>query len=375
MRVLMLNYEYPPLGGGAANATQQILAALAEDDGLHIDLVSSSTGATSIEEIAPQQRIHFLDIGKDGNLHYQSNRDLLAYAWRAYGYARKLMAGNDYDVCHAFFGIPCGALAWRLGLPYIVSLRGSDVPFYNERFRVPDTLLFQRLSRRVWKKSGAVVANSEGLRKLALESAPRQPISVIPNGVDTTLFQPGILPETPLRILIVARLIQRKGIGYLIEAVRRLASDKVELTIAGDGKQRVELEAQVEAAELCGSVRFLGVVAHDDLPAVYQSHHVFVLPSLNEGMSNTVLEAMATGLPVLMTDTGGAAEMVASGKNGYLLEARSADSIVAALEHYIDEPALIGRHGARSRVKAESMSWQTVAAAYRACYTNVAGKL
>ena len=367
----MLNYEYPPLGGGAGNANKQILQALGDDPGLEFDLICSSTDGFSIETPRPGQRIHFLDIGKGGSIHYQSNRDLLVYAWRAYWYARRLMKTQHYDLCHAFFGIPCGVMAWRLGLPYIVSLRGSDVPFYSARFRVLDTLIFQRLSRRVWAKAGAVVANSSGLRDLALASAPRQAIDVIPNGVDTEKFAPGEIPPGALRLLIVARLIARKRINDLIDAVGLLGDGEVTLSIVGDGKGGDELKTQVDAKDLSDRVHFLGPVDHAQLPDVYRDHHVFVLPSLNEGMSNTVLEAMASGLPIVMTDIGGAQETLEAGRNGYLIEAYSPESIAEALRHYVDDPGLIAVHGACSRRKAESMSWAAVAAAYRACYTAV----
>lgn len=367
MRVLMLNYEFPPLGGGAAHANRNILRAMTEATDLEIDLVTSSVGAARVEVFAPGKTIHYLDIGKRGNLHYQTNRDLLAYTLRAFGYARALMGQQRYDLCHAFFGIPCGAIAWRLGLPYIVSLRGSDVPFYNARFRVPDTVLFKRLSTRVWKSAAAVVANSQGLRTLALESAPAQKIDVIPNGVDTDIFHPGEPLDTNggLRVLTVARLIRRKGIEHLIDALGQLGDDRATLTIVGEGNQRGALEAR--AAGCDGRVRFLGAVPHEQLPAVYRTHDVFVLPSLNEGMSNTVLEAMASGMPILMTRTGGAQELVEPGDNGDFIEADGA-GIARSLKTYLERPALIRTHGARSRAKAEARGWAEVAAAYTAQY-------
>ncbi len=368
----MLNYEFPPLGGGAAQANRNILRALAGKADLEIDLVTSSVGESRQEQIAPGQTIHFVDIGKRGSLHYQTNRDLLAYSLRAYRYARALKKQQHYDLCHAFFGIPCGVMAWRLGLPYIVSLRGSDVPFYNARFRVPDTLLFKLLSTHVWSRAATVVANSEGLRDLALQSAPDQAIDVIPNGVDTTIFRPGEPLDTNggLRILTVARLIQRKGIEYLIDAMAQLGDDRATLTIVGEGNQREALAAR--AADLGDRVRFLGALPNAQLPSVYRTHDVFVLPSLNEGMSNTVLEAMASGLPILMTRTGGARELIEPGVNGDFIEPDGAD-IARALHAYLQRPALIRSHGAHSRAKAEVRGWDDVAAAYLALYSAASG--
>jgi glycosyltransferase involved in cell wall biosynthesis len=97
-------------------------------------------------------------------------------------------------------------------------------------------------------------------------------------------------------------------------------------------------------------------------------HDVFVLPSLNEGMSNTVLEAMATGMPILMTRTGGAQELVEPGDNGDFIEADGA-GIARSIKIYLERPALIRTHGARSRAKAEARGWAEVAAAYTAHYS------
>jgi glycosyltransferase involved in cell wall biosynthesis len=128
-------------------------------------------------------------VGKnEATLHHQSQKELLTYSFKAYKKAEDLLQKNHYDVIHAFFGIPCGVLAWRLGkkyqVPYIISLRGADVPGYSERFSFIYAFLTP-LIKKVWKEAYKVVSNSQGLKELALQSAPKQEISIIPNGVDT----------------------------------------------------------------------------------------------------------------------------------------------------------------------------------------------
>lgn len=369
MNILMLNYEYPPLGGGAGNATAYILKEFAKRPDTKVTLVTSAFGEARVETIADNTTLHFLDIGKRRNLHYQSNRDLLAYMWKGYRYAKRLSALNKYDACLAFFSVPCGFIAWRLGIPYVISLQGSDVPFYNPRFRIPDKLLFKNLSKRIWRDAEAVIANSEGLRALALESAPNQEIGVIPNGVDTESFKPlESNGKEGLKIVCVARLTARKRLNLLIEAIGRINDPSVTLTLAGKGDREDDLKAQVAKLDLSDRVLFLGMVAHDDLPEVYRTHDLFVLPSVNEGMSNTVLEAMASGLPVVMTHTGGAEELVEDGKNGQLIEKDSVDSIVGSIRFYMDNPRSLREQGLNSREKAQAMSWSKVAQQYKALY-------
>ncbi|MFV2004527.1 MAG: glycosyltransferase family 4 protein [Gammaproteobacteria bacterium] len=371
MKILLLNYEYPPLGGGAANATAYLLKEFIDQPGISIDLVTSSVGEEHFEQLGTNIRIYYLDIGKRTNIHYQSMKDLLKYAFKASKFSKQLCAKTQYDLCHAFFGIPCGFMARRLGLPYIVSLRGSDVPFYNERFKLLDTLVFQRLSIGIWRDAKAVVANSEGLRLLALESSPQQKIDIIKNGVDIDEFYPAERSGTVLRVLCVSRLIERKGIDFLIRAVSQLPEKQVQLTIVGSGNQEQQLKELATEQGCHASVNFQGLVEHDDIADVYQSHDVFVLPSFNEGMSNTALEALASGLPLVMTGTGGADELLEDGKNGYTIGKGNVEDIVKALQQYIDSPDTVTSHGKRSRKIAESLSWQQCSQAYLNLYNQV----
>lgn len=366
MRVLILNYEYPPLGGGAGVATRYLLSELAQTEGVHARLITSSTGKSRVEQFAPNVAIHFLDIGKSGSLHYQSQFDLIVYAARAFALAGKLLRREAFDVVHAFFGIPCGAVAMRLGLPYIVSLRGSDVPFYNHRFENLDRFFFKRLSGKIWKQAAHVVANSDGLRELALQSAPHQTVSVIPNGVDVRFYTTGdgldkflssgsdvhLSGPSPLRIVSTGRLIERKGYGYLIEALRGLFD--VRLVLVGDGNLQGELQQAADAAGV--TVQFAGLRSRDEVAKILRDSDLFVLPSLNEGMSNSLLEALASGLPAVVTEVGGSAELVSENVNGFIVPKADPAALRRAVEIYLRNPNLLSLHGRASRQIAEKMS-------------------
>ncbi len=368
INILMLNYEFPPLGGGAGNANYYILKEMARYPDLHIDLVTSSVGDFRVEQFADNITIHYLDIKKnERNAHYQSNKDLLIYSLKALCYARTLKKIKKYDLCHAFFGIPCGYLAMRLKIPYIVSLRGSDVPFYNRRFFWLDKLFFRRLSCKIWKQAKDVIANSQGLKELALASCPDQEIAVIYNGVNLEEFQPPKkntvqAEEREIKLISVGRLIERKGYRYLIEALQGL--DNVQLILIGDGNQKNELEELARKKKV--RVNFLGKVDHAHLAGHLHSADIFILPSLNEGMSNALLEAMACGLPVIATNTGGSSELIQN--NGFIVAPGSAAALREAIKKLTAEPDLIYFMGDLSRKLAENMAWEKVAQAYRSAY-------
>lgn len=382
MKILFFNYEYPPLGGGAANATYYLMQEFSKIPEIEIDLVTSSPHEKyELEKVGENIKIHKLPIGKNGkNIHYQSQKELLIYAKEAYSFAKKLLKKKEYDLSHSFFAVPCGFLSCLLKhqnkLPYIVSLRGSDVPGYSERF----SLIYFPLTpiiKHIWKKADFTIANSQGLKELALKSSPKEEIGVIYNGIKIDEFLPGTeKPTNTFNILSVCRLTERKGINYLIDAMEKILKNysKARLVLAGEGDQMENLKTQAKELSISDQVKFLGRVSHEEISKIYQEAHVFVLPSLNEGMSNTMLEALSSGLPIVATDTGGTKELVTEGKNGSIIKMKDSDDIARKIQHLIKNPELRNSMGEESRKKAESMSWQKVAQEYIELYKKIISK-
>lgn len=384
MRVLFFNYEYPPLGGGAGNASFYLLREYAARPELEVDFVTASVDDRYHRETLGEGRIriHRLPIGKDQkHMTHQSSLDLVRYTWAAGRFAEGLAREHRYDCVHAFFTVPCGYLAYRLkrrhGLPYIVSLRGADVPGYSDRFTALYAVL-RPLIRRIWRQAAAVISNSQGLRTLALRSAPSQEIGVIRNGVDTAEFSPG---ESELRdagrftVLAASRLNRRKGFRYALDGFaafwKKFPAARL-LIAGGDGGAEAELKEQAAALSLGQAVSFVGHIPHANLPRYYRAADVFLFPSLNEGMSNNLLEALASGLPVVMTPTGGAEELIRDGENGYLVRFRDAAHIADKLAALAADPERRRRMGETSRRLAETLDWRLVADAYLEAYRSAA---
>lgn len=368
MKILFFNYEYPPLGGGAGNATFYLLRGFSKTPDLEIDLITSSVDDEyHLEKIGENIKIHRLPIGKkDLNMHFQTSRELLIYSWKAFWFSKKLMRKQKFDLALAFFGIPCGYLAKKLGLPYIVSLRGSDVPFYNKRFNLLDKIFFRRLSRHIWKEAHSVIALSHDLVNLAHKTSAKQPILVVYNGVNIREFYPNpetLAGEKTFNILFVGRLIERKGAIYLLEAFRNISKkrDNLRLLIAGDGPMREKYEKFSRDNHLEEKISFLGIVNHGKMAELYRRSHIFVLPSLNEALGNVTQEALASGLPIITTDTG-AAELIKD--NGLIIRKESAEDIENSLKTIIENQKLREEMSHKSRQLAEAMTWDNVARRY-----------
>ncbi len=382
-KVLFFNYEYPPLGGGAGNATKHLLLEFAKRNDVIVDLITSSiTGQYEKENLGDNVSIYKIPIGKNSeNLNYQSQWELIKYTFKAYFYARKLIKKNDYDLTHSFFAVPCGfislLLKWQYKIPYIVSPRGADVPGYSERFESIYKALTS-LIKLIWKNSRFVITNSKGLTELAKNTSPEQKFNVIFNGVDTDFYQPSIRTkedrEKELIILCASRLSKRKGIKYAVSGFAKIAGryPRMKMVIAGgEGNAMEELKNQVADLGLNDRIKFFGHYTKEQSPIIYNRADIFVMPSLNEGMSNNLLEALASGMPALMTPVGGAEELVVDGENGFLIETENSDVIANKLEYLIENLDEVDKMGKVSRELAEQMSWEVVADDYISFYERV----
>jgi len=371
MKILMLNYEFPPLGGGAANACKYILKEMSRK-GIEVDLITSSSNKFETEKIGETVNIYKLAICKK-NIHYWTQREILTYSWKTRKFIKSFIKERNYTLCHAFFGIPCGAIGYlyRKKLPYIVSLRGSDVPGFNQRFSF-QYIFLKPIIRRVWRNAKAVIANSDGLKKLAQKTYPNCPIDIIYNGIDIEQFKPARNDKDKLRILCVSRLIERKGIDYLLRSIppiKERFGNMFEVWIVGEGNLEQQLKGLTRQLEIADVVSFKGYVEHGRLPDIYSSSDIFVLPSLSEGMSNTVLEAMASGLPIVTTNTGGTKELING--NGIVFPSQNPQVIADAITELIENAETRKKMAQRARELAEELSWVKVADEYVATYEKV----
>lgn len=195
----------------------------------------------------------------------------------------------------------------------------------------------------------------------------RVEVCLVANGVDLTTFKPGdAIPENgPLRLLCVARLIERKGQHHLIEVVKRLTDSGIDVTLdlVGTGDAQAANEAYAQGLGIGDRVRFIGYVRREEIAAHYAAAHVFVLPSYNEGMSVATLEAMAVGLPIVITRAGGAG-LVEDGVNGLTFDWADLDTLTAHLRRLATDRALARRLGVASRARAEGFSWDAAVERY-----------
>ncbi len=374
MKILMLNYEFPPIGGGAAKANLCLLRQYAGRDDLRVDVLTSAPkpGFKS-EKFSENITIHKVGIHKK-DLHFWRRSEVIEWLVKAGFYYRKLLRENDYDLAHAFFGFPTGWLCYRNAgrLPYIISLRGSDVPGQHARLQL-DYKILAPVFGAIWKKASALVACSEGLKERALLFMPSVSIDVIPNGVELDRFFPIETGEKPtvLRLLTVGRLSVTKRIEMLIDAVEILhrTACKLRLTVVGGGQMERQLRKIVTERELSDVIKITGRVNSGKMPEVYRQNDIFISASMQEGMSNAMLEAMSSGLPIVTTRCEGLAELIDG--NGLIVEQDNVEEIAKAVKRLFDNPELYKRMSTAARKQAEKFDWANVASSYIEQYRKI----
>jgi len=378
LRLLMLNYEFPPLGGGGGQAHLSLLDQYARRVGLTVDVLTSAPKpGYTVETFAEKIRIHKVGVHKK-HLHLWRRKEVLEWLRKAKSPYRRLLCENAYDLVHAFFGFPTGWLCYRTArrVPYVISLRGSDVPGHNARLQLEYKLLGPLVFKPIWKRAAALVACSEGLKARALRFMPSARIEVIPNGVDLERFcLAKTSPEAkgpkdrPVKLLTVGRLSATKRLDLLIEAVGRLRTGggHVKLTIIGGGALESELRQLLDRKGSRGTVTLAGRRSAREMPEIYRRHDVFVSASSQEGMSNAMLEAMASGLPIVTTRCEGLDELIAD--NGLIVDEPAPEPLARAIESVVRDRPKRAAMAAAARKQAEKFTWTAVADAYLRLYS------
>lgn len=394
-RLLFISYEYPPLGGGVATAAHHLLQKLSQD--FRIDVVTSSLDNTwSQTKLSPNLNLYRVPIGNRAKDKFQSQSpwQMMRFTWASWRQVawllRQAAQDNDsYSLAH-YFGYP-GALpglffkpGWRLfsgghpPLPYLASLRGVDVPGYNPRFSL-FYLLYKPLCRLAWSQAKAVVANSFWLRALAAKTWPRK-IEVVFNGVDTKKFRP-VLEKNKFRTFTVTAggtiLNNKKGLEVLLRGFASFHKDyhRSKLLLFGEGDQKKQLEALSLKLGIEQAAVFVGRVSHEDLAKQLPRCHVLCLPSRVEGMSNALLEGMASGLAIVATPVGGVMEALRYewgeerlGDVGEIVEIGDHEAIAEVLTKLYRDDSYRQGLGQRARQKSLQLSWEKAAARYKEIY-------
>nr|WP_217809841.1 glycosyltransferase family 4 protein [Micromonospora sp. NBS 11-29] len=287
----------------------------------------------------------------------------------------RLHARRPFDVLHAQYAYPNGLAVLRAaraaGLPAVVSVQGGDGHWVGT---CCDT--HRLLVRAVFAHAPALLIGSASFAAEVCQRHDLDPgrFTVVPGATDTGRFTPsrpfGELSDPPA-LLYHGRVDARKGVLDLLDAVAKLRADatRVRLLISGIGPDVDATTARIAELGLAGDVDLLGAVPYERAHQVYARGDIFVSPTYAEGFSNTILEAMASGLPVVSTDVVGVRDCVRPEDNGLLVPAGDPAALAGAVRRLLDDADLRERLATRAHHDVvRKWSWPVIAHRITAVY-------
>lgn len=289
-------------------------------------------------------------------------------------------ARAPFDVIHAQYGYPNGLAALeasrRTGVPNLVSIQGGDGHWVGTCCRTHRDAM-----RAVLNHAGAVLIGSASFAEEVRghHGTPPDRFTIVPGATDAARFSPrdeatvGALGDPPT-LLFHGRVDARKGILDLLDAMAVLdASGRdVRLVISGIGPDVRAVGEKVEMLGLGDRVAMTGYASYEEAPGVYRRGDLFVSPTYSEGFSNTILEAMASGLPIVSTRAVGVVDCLEDGVNGLLVEPHDVDGLAGAIARMLDDAPLRRKLAARALEEARTIySWPAVARTIAGVYEDL----
>jgi len=304
----------------------------------------------------------------------------------SYAATRRVACAVGATIVHGHWLLPSGVVAGLVAgrrAATVVSLHGSDV-YVAERYAVT-----RRLARRAAARADAITACSDDLRTRVIRlGADPARVDTVPYGVDADRFRPDAaararvrvalnLAEDDLVVFTAGRFVRKKGFEYLIDAVATLATavPHLHLVLGGGGDLDAELRARARARGIGDRVRFPGVLAQHEVGAYLAAADIAAVPSVHDeqgnvdGLPNTVMEALASGTPLVASRVAGIPAVVTHGHNGLLTEERDVAGLAEAIARLAGDAAWRATLGTAARLGVQTRhSWARVAEQFEAAY-------
>jgi glycogen(starch) synthase len=390
-RVLILSWEYPPLiEGGLARHVRKLSEALVEL-GIEVHVLTRGGEESPAEESAGGVAIHRIreptrptDLGEFVAWVERMNSDMLAAGVELGDRLDfDLVHGHDWLVANA-----CDHLARRMSAPLVTTIHATEYGRHQGWVNDHPQSYIHGVERWITNRSQRVIACSAYMREQIADifGVADQRITVIPNGIDPLdLPQPDPVELVRLRgefaapderlVLLIGRLVYEKGFQLALEAMPKVieAAPGTRFLVAGSGTHEEELKRQAEELGLMEHGTFLGWIGDDVLHTLYAIADLTVVPSIYEPFGLVALEAMASGCPCIVADTGGLREVVPHEEAGLRFAARDPEALAEVAIRVLSDPELEARLIAEAKEHVLRFDWGDVAAQTAAVYAELVG--
>jgi glycogen(starch) synthase len=389
--VLVLSWEYPPIvEGGLSRAVRNLTVQLSAA-GLDVHVLTRGGDHGAVQEVRHGVTVHRVrepsfprnDLDAFLAWVHQMNLDMLAAA-------TELVERYDFDLIHSHDWLVAGAaerLQQRLGVPWVVTVHATEHGRHQGWVDKHPQSHIHGVEKRMVHRADRVIACTEFMRGHIAEvfDLPIDRVTAIPNGIDPAdLHTPWDLDELRAKyaapheklVLLAGRLVYEKGFQVALEALGNRRSGvlrrvpDVRYLVAGTGTHEEELKAQARRLRIVRRGTFAGWLGDDTLHGLYRIADLCVIPSLYEPFGLVALEAMASGCPCVVADTGGLREVV-PGDVGLRFRSRDAAALALDIERVLTDRVLRDRLVAEGREHVLRFDWADVAARTSSLYGEV----
>jgi len=380
VRILMYDYEYPPLGGGGGISHHAIAAELAVRH--QVTVVTSGFAGLPRQEVVDSVEVCRVPVLGRTKRAVASLPSMLSYPPSTWLHGR-FLKDRSFDIVNSHFAVPTGpgslVAAWRMGIRHVQTIHGGDIYDPSKKLSPHRHAPTRWVVRQVLRRSDAVVAQSQDTRTNARRFYGEDlRIEIIPLSVKVPERLPSAtrsdlgLPTDAFLGITVGRLLTRKRVDRLLRCLAEPPCSSVHLVIVGEGPERPDLERLTGELGLEDRVRFAGRVKEETKWQMLRAADVYLSLTAHEGYGLAFLEAMAMGLPVVAPDCGGHMDFLQDGRTGFIVPSDDLGLMVEAVARFARDPDLARVMGAENAGRfRRNHRIETIAARYEELFERV----
>jgi glycosyltransferase involved in cell wall biosynthesis len=372
MKILIINYEFPPLGGGGGVASYDLAVEWAKKH--QVDVLTSNF--KNLPEFENMQGINVYRCP----VLFRKSRDaasfisMLSYLFTGFKKGMLLVKENHYDVINTHFALPSGPLGWILGklykIPNVLSIHGGDIYDPSKKTSPHKNFIFKMAVKFILNKAQRIVAQSMNTKNNAGKYYnPIKSIDIIP-----LAFHPPVFSKTNRKklgfastdfiLITIGRLVKRKAVDVQLEALSMLKDKSLKLIIVGDGPELNYLTEKVQELNLSDRVIFAGYAAENEKFGYLSISDLYVMTSLHEGFGIVFMEAMNFGLPIVSTNNGGQTDFLTNKENALLINVGDASECAKSIQKFMKDQQLYDNCSKNNREKVKMFYANHVAVQY-----------